>query len=395
MTGNFLKGILISTGFLILMEAILGLTRFCFYPVDLRFVYNDERRIFIKDKSGLYYKINPPKADIFIDQRFLVKKDAYRIFVLGGSSVNYLRNFDGLRKKLEIKWPDRKIEIINTGGLSYGTSRLLLVFEEILEYRPDLIILYSGHNEFEEKYLKTEKRRTAFIRLNDFLLFSRVYQMMSRIYYDTRKAVLMASAKSDDKKFAPFFPLNPQVEWGRSAGEDEKRDIYDNYRSNIESMIMMAKNNSVKLIISTVAYNQFGKPPFYSLRYGNYEDFKKSVSPGKIEGQLNKETEDPFVEYAIGEFLYQRKEFLDAEKHFEKAYILDSQPHRANNVTNNIVKDLALQYKIPLADVEARVKENSEGGIPSLGLFSDHCHLNHKGQEILLNEVFDVIGRNF
>lgn len=309
--------------------------------------------------------------------------------------MNHLGSFDTLKKKLEIKWPDKKIEIINAGGLSYGTNRLLLVFEEVLEYKPDLIILYSGHNEFEEKYLKTEKHLTAFTRLNDFLLFSRVYQMGSKVYYDARKAVLTACINSKGNKPAPFFPLNPQVQWGRLASEDEKMSIYSNYKSNIESMIKMAKNDSIKLIISTVAYNQLGKPPFYSLTYGNYEDFKKNISPGKIEEWLNKETKDPFIEYAIGEFLYQQGKFSEARAHFEKAYVLDSQPHRANSITNNIVKDLARQYKIPLADVEAKVMENSKGGIPSPDLFSDHCHLNHKGREILLNEFFDVIGRNF
>lgn len=392
MIRNFLKGILIAAGLLIFMEITLGLTGFCFYPVDIRFVYNDEYRVFVKDKRALCYKVNPLKEGIFIDQEFPVKKDAYRIFILGGSSVNYLGNFDALKKKLELKRPHKKIEIINAGGLSYGTNRLLLVLEEILEYRPDLIVLYSGHNEFEEEYLKMEKRRTVFTRLNDFLLHFRVYQALSRAHSDIRKNVLMAGMKPDNCKIAPFT-LNPQVRWGRSSGEDEKMSIYGNYKSNIESMIKMAKNNSIKMVISTVAYNQLGAPPFYSLTYGNYEDFKKNVSHDKLEEWLGKETKDPFVEYAIGEFLYQRKEFSEAEKHFEKAYILDSQPHRANSVTNSIVKSLARQYEISLADIEARVMENSEGGIPSPDLFSDHCHLNDKGREILLDEIFNAIDR--
>ena len=40
--------------------------------------------------------------------------------------------------------------MVNCGGISYASYRLVPILEEVLGYEPDLIILYTGHNEFLE-----------------------------------------------------------------------------------------------------------------------------------------------------------------------------------------------------------------------------------------------------
>ena len=43
-----------------------------------------------------------------------------------------------------------RVEIINAGAISYGTHRIVRVLTEVLQYDIDMVLLYSGHNEFEE-----------------------------------------------------------------------------------------------------------------------------------------------------------------------------------------------------------------------------------------------------
>lgn len=97
---------------------------------------------------------DPVKRVSFVRQRFLRDKPAgvFRIVAFGGSSVNYLEpEFKELERDLSAEFDQfDQIEIINCGGLAYGSHRLALVMREMLEYQPDLILLYSGHNEFEE-----------------------------------------------------------------------------------------------------------------------------------------------------------------------------------------------------------------------------------------------------
>ena len=41
--------------------------------------------------------------------------------------------------------------MINVGGISYASYRLLNLVEELSQYEPDLLIVYTGHNEFIER----------------------------------------------------------------------------------------------------------------------------------------------------------------------------------------------------------------------------------------------------
>ncbi len=376
------------------IESLLKVTGFSFYPNDLRFVLSEDYKVFMPDRGKRFYATNPRKSGIFVEQSFAVNKakHAYRIFILGGSSINYLKHFDALKDKLETARPDKVFEIINAGGLSYGTNRLLLVFQEILEYQPDLIILYSGHNEFEEECLKTEFKKTVFTRLNESLVSFRLYQLASKIHYTIRSFWFTSYAAARNRQIInPVFPPDTRVTWGRSFNERDKRLIYENYLYNIETMARIAKDKSINLIISTVAYNQIGTPPFYSFRYGTFGNFKKQAVPRLIEKSLHESTQDPFCEYAIGEFFYQKENFPEAKKHLEDAFILDAQPHRANRIINAMVRRTAIQYNVPLIDMEERILASSTGSVASLKLFSDHCHLNEKGQLILLDGFYEAI----
>ncbi len=42
-------------------------------------------------------------------------------------------------------------EVINAGGISYASYRVAHLMEELVNYQPDLFIIYTGHNEFLEE----------------------------------------------------------------------------------------------------------------------------------------------------------------------------------------------------------------------------------------------------
>ena len=99
------------------------------------------------------------KRNAFNAQRFSAEKpaDTYRIFCLGGSTT-YGRPYDDavsycawLRAMLPKADPSRNWEVINAGGISYASYRISRLMEELIQYEPDLFIVYTGHNEFLEK----------------------------------------------------------------------------------------------------------------------------------------------------------------------------------------------------------------------------------------------------
>jgi hypothetical protein len=76
-----------------------------------------------------------------------------RVFVLGGSvAAQYdsdeQRSHDWtLRRVLETAFPGKRFEVIHCGMGGYDIYREDLIFQEILRYEPDIVVLLSGNNE--------------------------------------------------------------------------------------------------------------------------------------------------------------------------------------------------------------------------------------------------------
>ena len=99
------------------------------------------------------------KLSFFNAQRFAKHKpeNTFRVFCLGGSTT-FGRPYDDrtsyvgwLRELLPLADVKQQWEVINAGGISYASYRVASVMDELLQYSPDLFIIYTGHNEFLEE----------------------------------------------------------------------------------------------------------------------------------------------------------------------------------------------------------------------------------------------------
>jgi hypothetical protein len=106
--------------------------------------------------SILTYHTNPDK-DIE-KTSFPLKKSAndFRIFTLGGSAA-YGEPFgpEGsfsrwLQDRLNTLNPSTNYQVINCARRGFGSVRVLNIFDEIIEYQPDLVLIYFGNNEYRD-----------------------------------------------------------------------------------------------------------------------------------------------------------------------------------------------------------------------------------------------------
>lgn len=91
----------------------------------------------------------------FRDEEFSIpkKKDTFRIFILGGSTVEGIYNERWtldyyLQKELDSMFPN--LEVINAGvGGYYSQNELALLQTRILDLEPDFILIYNGFNDLQ------------------------------------------------------------------------------------------------------------------------------------------------------------------------------------------------------------------------------------------------------
>ncbi len=127
----------------------------------------------------------PKNYQWFNSQEFPAKKGRthYRIFCVGGSTT-YGRPYDDttsfagwLREYLKAADPKQNWDVINAGGISYASYRVASLMEELIEYQPDLFIIYCGHNEFLERrtYGRLMDTPSAVRETGAILAQSRIY----------------------------------------------------------------------------------------------------------------------------------------------------------------------------------------------------------------------------
>ncbi|HOC69323.1 MAG: hypothetical protein BWX80_00119 [Candidatus Hydrogenedentes bacterium ADurb.Bin101] len=324
-------------------------------PVDIGQGFDRDSTLFVPAEDG-FMETNPDKGVSFQYQRFALRKPprTLRLFALGGSSVNYLDyEFSQLRQDLETACANRfdHVEIINCGGLSYGTHRLVLIAAEIVHYDPDIVLLYSGHNEFEE----VQQMRLANLQYTSAqrLLGKSALFRLIRDFWARRRIATLQEA-SDLRTLADSIPDSSKA-WLHPFTPEEVRGRMDAFKNNLESMAALFSSHKIPLILGTVPSNLF-----------------RPNLPG-ADGTLYEEVIDLFEkgQYAAG--LRQGRELLRNA----------SPRHQSSDAENEIMREVARKHKVPLADVEAAIVSAEPNGVPGQTLFNDHCHLNPEGNKIL------------
>lgn len=319
--------------------------------------------LFVKDDKRPEYRItNPLKLNIFQKQSFLEKKESgtYRIIFLGESSVYNLQPlFANFIEELKRKYPKvREFEVINGGGNSYGSTRLLLAAREMAKYEPDLLLIYMGHNEFEE--------------LEQYHLINPENTLVGRIYYQSALYRLATTAllnfnknNLEKKKQLELFSKSPDSKkaWAYQFTPQDLEGRMQIFKNNLESIVKDYQIKKVPIIIGSVPSNIY-RPYLPAAYQASYEEFNSLYIKREYEKS-----------YSFGE------EFL--------ANVLGR--HQSSIIENKIIWAIAEKYKIPLADVKSKIVEREPNHIPGERLFSDHCHLTQEGNTFLIAVFMESI----
>ena len=146
--------ILIPIIFLIVLEIFLRIINYG-YNFD-QWVDAGQGKYIINPNIGRRYftsgDFNPNTIEDAFDQH--KKADSFRVFVLGGSSAegfpfNPMGSFSRyIRRRLELVYPNTKIEVVNISMTAVNSYTVLDLMPGVLDQKPDLILIYAGHNEY-------------------------------------------------------------------------------------------------------------------------------------------------------------------------------------------------------------------------------------------------------
>lgn len=218
--------------------------------------------LFVESPQTRRWEIPRSRMNFFRPASFAASKpnQLRRLFVLGGSTVQG-RPYEtetAFAKWLELRLkaadPSRDYEVINCGGVSYASYRVALILDEVLRHEPDLIVLYTGHNEFleERSYGTIADQRNAFLRYaSRSLLVQSISRRLDSQPSDRQALPMEAQARLD------------LVDGMKRYVRDEtwRRGVADHFGASLDRMIIACEEAGVPMLLCVPTSDCVKTPP--------------------------------------------------------------------------------------------------------------------------------------
>ncbi len=388
-------------------------------PVDLEDPYvsfSGIRPLFVLNSDGTRYETAEERLTFFRPQSFSASKDenTFRIFCLGGSTVQgrpyaVETSFTTwLQLNLRAAIPETEWEVVNCGGISYASYRLVPIMREVLAYEPDLFIIYTGHNEFLEDrtYGRIKHTPEVLIRLHELLLNLRSYSL----------AYQSLSSQPDVQTPRSVLPPEVQAKLDFETGIDcyHRDEIWRegtiaHFRYNIEIMARIAQDANVPLILMNPVSNLKDCPPFKSefdetLSIPQWErmiglwqqaqevDWSNAYQKAQLLEQAAEiDGRHAGLFYMIGKCYERMARFDEAKEWFVRAKDDDICPLRILEPMHKAILEVAAKYDLPLIDVRALIEKRTQDGIPGDEWLLDHVHPSITGHQLIADSLYEAM----
>jgi tetratricopeptide (TPR) repeat protein len=419
--------------FFLIITITLPLILIVLFELGLRFAnYGDDLSLFTRQtiRGREYFSMNPAvkgryfsgvnfSASISPDY-FLAKKipGSFRVFCLGGSTTVgypywYNASFSSfLRERLKRIFSGRPIEVINVGMTATNSFTVLDMAKEVIDYQPDLIIVYDGHNEFYGALGAASNESIGnsrffvnlylnLLKYKTFLFIRNSFNKVFSIFHEESKEISRVTLMETMSR-GQYVPYGSSTYW----------KAYKNFEGNLSDIAELCVDRSIPLILSTQVSNLKDQRPFISIprtdlsadksndlkrlaeqayQYLDTHRFESAIRIAKQALALDSTFAD--AHFSLGkayEFLHQPDSALH---HYILARDYDQLRFRMNSGFNQLIIK-SQQKNVIIADIEQVFKANSIDSLVGNNLITEHLHPNSKGFFLIAKEYGRLIRNN-
>ncbi|MGD0591240.1 MAG: SGNH/GDSL hydrolase family protein [Bacteroidota bacterium] len=372
----FVVSVLLPVIFLAILEIFLRIIDYG-YNFD-QWVDVGEGKYVVNSNIGKKYftsgSFNPTTSEDEFDIH--KKANSFRVFVLGESSAegfpySPMGSFSRyIRKRLELVYPNTPIEVINLGMTAINSYTLLDLLPGVLDQKPDLILIYTGHNEYYGAMgvgsVESFGSYRALIRLMIYLNNFRITQLV-------RNSINWVSSlfSSGDKRATGTLMSRIVKDKYILLNSKEFDAGVQQFEDNLTDMLRLVKEKGVPVLIGMLVSNLKDQKPFISVSAPGYQ------------------TADQVYEEAENEV--QNNHFTKADSLFKLAKDLDALRFRAPERINEIIDDLGKEFHVAIVPIDSIFDSASPEEIVGDNLIIDHLHPNVKGYQLMGKAFYDCM----
>ena len=272
--------------------------------------------------------------------------------------------------------------VLNAGIIGLSSVPLVDVVQQVMKAQPDVVVLYTGHNEF---YGVGGVSTNA--TLSQISILSRRFRL---IQYLTS----LLSGSSPSGELVSRMPKNVEVSLDsplRSAAERQ-------YESSLVSMCEICSRHGVPVVLCGVASNLRDQSPLPQavsdvlvektvrhLQKLDVTNVRSDAIPdliSEIRAALKREPANAALHFRLGQCLERSGESREASSEFILARESDPCRYRASSKFRDIASQAADRFSksgATFVDIESACCEASGLSAPGHDLFLEHVHFNSDG----------------
>ncbi len=361
------------------------------------------------DVKGRYFARVDFTPNVSLDHFQMPKPDStFRIFCLGGSTTagfpySFVGSFSTfLRDRLKAMFPEWRIEVINLGMTATNSFTVLDIARELVDYEPDLFIVYDGHNEFYGA-LGVASRESVFgsrwlTKLYLRLVHFRTFQLLRDLYVG---AMHLFQADADEAQRGTMMERLARGKY-IPYGSDLYWKGYEIFRDNVQDLVELCRDHGIPLFLGAQVSNVRDQPPFVSraenatplasfeLRYSNGKKLMREArfaeALNEFQAALSVDSLHADAQYSLARCLDTLGRKPEALAHYVKARDYDMLRFRTSSDFNALLRQMDDGRLVTFVDIERKFKANSPDSLIGNGLILEHLHPNARGYFLIAKE---------
>jgi tetratricopeptide (TPR) repeat protein len=312
-----------------------------------------------------------------------------------------------LQQRLQNQYPDRYVEVIQTAMSAVNSYTLLDFSDEILAIKPDVIVIYAGHNEYlgvmgvGSAYASHNRATTLLmLKLKDL----RIYQALQQLYI-AMKTNPEAMTQGGNRTLMAQVAREKNIAFGSPLYQQG----LDQFEGNMSMLLMRYRKSGIPVYLGTIASNLRDQKPFNSLNDDaelqsildqigmqisaeNNALTAESVQPliASISDKLGQK-QHALAAYRLGQLFDINGDYSRAKDWYLKARDWDQLRFRAPSAMNDTIKKLSANSGVYLVDSEVQLTQKSPKNIIGKELMLEHLHPNIEGYFWLSESYFQQL----
>jgi len=319
-----------------------------------------------------------PSKDLFLKDK---PKNTFRIFVFGGSTAagfpygNNIMFSRILNHRLQQRYPEIRIEVVNTAMSAINSYAFVDYLDEVLDYEPDAILVYAGHNEYygalgvasTETLGKSPWLVKTYLSLQRYRTFLLLREGITQIRQWMGKAVAGDLGPDPTATLMERIVSNQYIPYQESLYDAGKLQ----FEYNLQEILRKARNANVSVILSELVCNVRDQQPLSYLESGKPNEAQELFKRGTT--------------------LLNRGDINDAEELLVRAKDFDALRFRAPEEFNYLLYEIAAEFEAPVVPMKQYFESASPNGLIGDNLMVDHLHPNRRGYALMAEAFYDKI----